>query len=80
MEKRFQEKGKVGLELTHLTTMQQLLLQQLQELVIQSHQQIQRNQLRKILSEAQVQYHEKTLLVGIPIQCRSEVAIQVKVI
>ena len=70
----------MGLELTHLTTMQQLLLQQLQELVIQSHQQIQRNQLRKILSEAQVQYHEKTLLVGIPIQCRSEVAIQVKVI
>ena len=75
MDKLSLVKGKVSLELIHLVTVLQL-----QELVIQSHQQIQRNQLRKILSEAQVQYHEKTLLVGIPIQCRSEVAIQVKVI
>ena len=75
MDKLSLVKGKVSLELIHLVTVLQL-----QELVIQSHQQIQRNQLRKILSEAQVQYHEKTLLVGILIQCRSGVAIQVKVI
>ena len=75
MDKLSLVKGKVSLELIHLVTVLQL-----QELVIQSHQQIQRNQLQKILSEVRVQCREKTLLVGIPIQCRSEVPIQVKVI
>ena len=88
MVKLFLEKVRVVLEeiqqlmmlQVHLVTMLQQLLQQLQELVIQSHQQIQHNQLQKILSEVRVQCREKTLLVGIPIQCRSEVPIQVKVI
>ena len=79
MDKLSQVMGKVVLERIMMLQVQ-LLLQQLQKLVIQSHQQIQHNQLQKILSEVQVQYHEKTLLVGIPIQCRSEVTIQVKVI
>ena len=71
MDKRFLAMGKVGLE-RH----QQIL----QLLMMSSHQQRHQNQQQKILSEVQVQYHEKTLLVGIRIQCHLVVTMMEKVI
>ena len=77
MDKRFLEMGKVGLERLRV---QQVGHQILQLQMMSSHRQHQQNQQQKILSEVQVQYHEKTLLVGIPIQCHLVVTMMEKVI